>query len=197
MKYIPILIIILLLLTACSSEDKESDTEDKVTDTKQPDADDTEDKETKQTEPETITHELPMNTDGISAEVMQNTKTKQITVKTIMRISDNDEILKTTEGSFNTIPSSVNRLCAMFADTFFSPESLDKFLEQAKDKTNLFDGYTITKNIVEFIDHETEEKIADCTATGKDWEDIEFNSYKEFENPFQDQVIGVKPVLQE
>jgi len=124
-----------------------------------------------------------------SIEITKNKLNKTAETRIIMIIPDEWEY----EGP-SIIPLTVNFVCTLFATTFFDPEEFKeyqgKFNLQIENQESIFEGYEVTKVTINFIDQETEELIADCTSEGSTKEDIEFNSYKSYENSLFNVRIG-------
>ena len=93
------------------------------------------------------------------------------------------------------VPFLVNAMCGVFSTAMFN-ESLMEGLQRTGNITTedggmFWQGYTAERSHIEFIDKETNEKIAECTATGPRWEDIEFRTYRQYESSFMGIEIGV------
>ncbi len=63
----------------------------------------------------------------------------------------------------------------------------------AEKEPSFWEGYTATSSHIDFIDKETGEKIAECTSTGPNWEDIKFKAYREYDSSFMGMKIGELP----
>ena len=97
-------------------------------------------------------------------------------------------------------PLTVNVICRMFALAMFNITALQDLYESGNMTTEqgavFWEGYTATQSHIDFIDKETNEKIAECTATGPNWDDMVFNAYREYENTFLNMQIGEQPTVE-
>lgn len=146
-----------------------------------------------------ITDRLIYNEPNMKGEVRRNKLTKEAVVETTTYINDSEEweddpLL----GNFTMVPFLVNFVCDIYTLIYFNKTGLEGWwvggnltLEETEEDVFL-EGYTVTEARVFFRDKETDEKIAECTATGPAWEDIEFKAYREYpkEQSLFDAVIG-------
>lgn len=149
-----------------------------------------------------ITDKLIYDNPDMKGEVRKNKLTKKAEVETLLYFNDSEEW---GEGFFEgeqmtTVPFIVNTLCNIYTLIYFNETGLKEWQEAGNftvedtEEHAFLEGYTVTDAAVIFKDKETDEKIAECTATGPTWDDIVFNAYRDYpvENSLMEAEIGKK-----
>lgn len=133
-----------------------------------------------------ITDKIIFKDEHASGEISKNKLTKTATIGMTWFINDTDEWVNFIGEKVTIVPFMVNLACGLFTVAFFNETALKELQEsgnmsigEEKERSSL-EGYKVTKASLVFKDKETNEKIADCTATGPRWEDISFNAYRDY-----------------
>lgn len=112
----------------------------------------------------------------ISGEVIKNKLTKTAEVKAVWKFNDTEEYTELMGKRVANAPFLINLGCSLYASIFLN--------ETAIKENELFgevlEGYKVTGMKVDFLDYEDNSRIAGCTATGPEWEDISFKAYREY-----------------
>jgi len=141
-----------------------------------------------------LTEKLSFQDESFSGQVIKNKITKTAEIKMEMFIPDDVETQELFGEEVSSVPFTVNTMCGLFGVAFFNPTVLGGLTESgnmtAESGENFLEGYSVTKATIDFIDEEDKKLIADCTSTGEEWENIKFNSYRQYENSLFGAVIG-------
>jgi len=116
-------------------------------------------------------------------------------------INDTEEWVDFFGEQVTAVPFIVNYACGFLALAFFNESALNELQESGnvsidkETEKDPFGGYTFTKVSIIFKDKETDEKIAECIATGPNWGDISFKVYRDYSGKpsFFDMEIGKMP----
>jgi len=193
MKNISIaLLILVLLVVGCSNESGLTDatkTQTKEGSTEQI----TKEQDVKKTSG-LITEKLSFEDEDMSGTIIKNKLTKTAEAKLEMFIPDDVEKMDFLGEEISAVPMTVNMICSLFGTAFFNPSAMQELTSSgnmtAESGENFLEGYSATKSEIKFIDKEDKKLIAECTATGSEWEDIKFNAYREYKNSLFGMVIG-------
>lgn len=135
-----------------------------------------------------LTESLYFNDERIAGELRRNKIDNTSTIEIKYFINDTEEYTNFSGKQTASVPFLVNFVCALFPVAFFNPEALQELKSKGNitaeesDLSELIKEITITRSSLTFLDKETNEKIAECTATGSEWEDIEFKAYRDYSN---------------
>ena len=185
-----ILIALLVLLIGCTAEQTEKKSESA---TKEKSTEIAKDQDIKKTSGLLI-EKLSFRDEDMSGEVIKNKLTKTAEAKLELLIPDDTEKMDFLGEEISAVPMTVNLICGLFGTAFFNPSALQELSSSgnmtAESGENFLEGYTASKSTIKFVDKEDKKLIADCTATGSEWEDIKFNAYREYEKSLFGMVIG-------
>lgn len=133
-------------------------------------------------------------------EVIRNKLRKTAEIKTFWKINNSEEYeyIDLFDQTISPVPFWVNTFCGLTTTLFDETQVLQEknedvpSIDQEDILLNQLKGYKLTKIYVEFIDFEDGTKIADCTITGKYWDDIIFNAYRPYPYAFFGMQIGIR-----
>lgn len=133
--------------------------------------------------------------DKSTGEVIKNKLTKTATIRMSINVNDTEEYAEFFGEQISSVPFLVNTACSLFAVAFFDPDALAELQEGGNLTTetkedSILEGYKVSESSIRFLDEENNKLIAECTATGSEWEDIKFNAYREYENSLFGMKIG-------
>jgi|Deesub1362A_J573_1020465.scaffolds.fasta_scaffold01962_15 hypothetical protein len=133
-----------------------------------------------------IFEKLIFKDEHLSGEISKNKFKKTATVDMTWYINDTEEWVDFFGEKVTAVPFIVNYACGFLALAFFNESALNELQESGnvsidrETEKDPFEGYTFTKVSIIFKDKETDEKIAECVATGPNWEDISFKVYRDY-----------------
>jgi len=133
-----------------------------------------------------------------SGEIIKNKLTKTAKIEIKIYLNDSEEYDEIFEEKVSMAPLLINAFCELSADLFFNWEKLEKEISQGNltiesdepKEENPLKGYKVDYVHAEFIDFEDKNKIAECTALGPKWNDIEFKVYRKYDSTFTGTQIG-------
>ncbi|MFH1585852.1 MAG: hypothetical protein ABIB79_03730 [archaeon] len=133
-----------------------------------------------------LTESLAFSDENMQGQITKNKLTNTASIDISFSINDTDEYMDFFGEKVTAVPMMVNLFCGLFTTAFFNPSALQELQSEGNitsennDLTSLVGDTTIQSAKITFIDKETNQKIADCTATGANWEDIKFNVYRDY-----------------
>jgi hypothetical protein len=179
MRYIYLSLLVLILFNlGCSSHSNSSDISESQSNKKSG----------------LIFEELSFQDQDLSGTVIKNKFTKTAEAKIEMLIPDDVEKIDYMGEEISATPMIVNMFCRIIATALFNSSAMQELTESgnvtAESGKNFLEGYSVTKSEIKFIDKEDKKLIAECSATGSEWKDIKFNTYREYKNSLFGMVIG-------
>lgn len=140
-----------------------------------------------------FTESITFNDPNFKGQVVKNKITKTFTADFDYYINNSMEYIEFFGSNVSMVPFTVNFFCRLYTLAMFNSTQLNSLYESGNitSSKSQVEGYTATNAHVDFIDKEEGTKIAECTSTGPDLDDIEFKSYREYDSSFFGAEIGV------
>lgn len=134
-----------------------------------------------------VSESLYFNEGDMEGKIIKNKLTQTATIDINSYINDSIEYVDFLGERITGAPFLINYFCVLFATAFFDETALQELQKEGNittegDEQISLEGYTVKSASTSFYDKETNEKIATCVSTGSEWDDIKFETYRDYSN---------------